>query len=328
MIDRNRRALLLAGASTSLAGLVPAAALAQSDYPTKPIRIVVPFPAGGATDIVARLVGEKMSKEFGQAVVVENRGGAGGQVGAEAVQRAANDGYTLLVTNTGFLQAPLLATKPIYDPVKDFEAVSQLNLAPNSFVINPALPANNLQEFIALVKREPKKHSFGSGGIAQTLHLFGEMLNKAAGLDMVHAPFQGEVLAVNAILAGQVSCSFITVASSQAQIKAGKLRALGVTGPTRTSLLPDVPTFKEQGYPQFDAVGWYGMLAPAGTPKAIVDKLSRAAAAAIRQPDVSSRLNDLALTPVGSTADEHAAAIRRGLVEWKSIMTVTGMMPK
>jgi tripartite-type tricarboxylate transporter receptor subunit TctC len=325
MHDLPRRNLLLAMACSLLGATVPA--LAQ-DYPQRPVKILVPFPAGGANDVVARMVAAKMSAELGQPFVVENRGGAGGQIGTEVVQRSPADGYTLLVTNTGFIQGPLMATRPTYDPQNDFEPISQHNAAPTIFVINPELPAKNLAEFIALVKREPGKHSFGSGGIAQTLHLFGELLNKAAGLEMTHVPFQGELLSVNAIIAGHVSGMFVTVASSRAHVQAGKLRALAATGPTRTPLLPDLPTFRELGHTQFDAVGWYGMLAPRGTPQPIVDRLSKAAINAVNDPDVSARLNALGLAPLGSTSQEMRVAIRRTHDDWKSIMTVTGMIPK
>jgi tripartite-type tricarboxylate transporter receptor subunit TctC len=300
---------------------------AQADYPSKPIRIVVPFPAGGATDVVARLIADKMSKAFGQPVVVENKAGAGGQIGAEQVVRAAPDGYTVLVTNTGLVQNALLSLKPGYDPVRDFQPVTQINHAPAVFSINPDLAAKTLPEFIALVKREPGKHSFGSAGIAQTLHLFGELLNRTAGLDLAHVPFQGEALEVNAMMAGHVSGGFATVASSRASIQAGKLRALAMTGPNRSPLLPDVPSFRELGYNNFDAIGWYGMLAPAGTPKPIVDRLAREVNNAIRMPDVAARLNDLALTPTGTTPDEFAKIIRSTQADWARIMKEAGITP-
>jgi tripartite-type tricarboxylate transporter receptor subunit TctC len=321
----HRRLLLVALAAGPGAFAWPARA--QSDYPSRPIRIVVPFPPGGATDVVARLVGDKLSRSLGQPVLVENRAGAGGQLGTEQVARATPDGYTLLVTNTGLVQNALLSAKPSYDPVRDFRPVAQINLAPAVFSINPDLPAKSLPAFIALVKREPGKHSFGSAGVAQTLHLFGEMLNRSAALDMAHVPFQGEALEVNAIMAGHVSGGFATVASSRAAIQAGKLRALAMTGPNRSPLLPDVPSFRELGFAGFDPIGWYGMLAPAGTPPAIVEKLALEVGNALKMPDVSARLNDLALTPTGTTPEEFGRIIRSTLADWSRIMKEANITP-
>jgi tripartite-type tricarboxylate transporter receptor subunit TctC len=242
---------------------------------------------------------------WGQPVLVENRAGAGGLLGAQRVKGAAPDGYTLLLTNSALIQNVVgeAATNPPYDPVKDFDPVLHMTHAPVVFVINPRLPARTVQEFVALVKREPRKHAYGSGGAKQTLHLLGATFNEAAGLDMAHVPQKGDGPLINDII--------------------GTVRALGVVGP-RSPLLPDVPTFREMGYTQLDVVGWFGLFAPAGTPKAIADRIAADAGNVLRMPEVSARLRGLALTPTGLGSAEFAATIRRDMVYWDTVVRKVG----
>ena len=318
-----RRHALGALAGAALAGALPASA--QSPYPSGPITLIVAFPAGGSTDAVARLVGSKLSQAWKQNVIVENRSGAGGLIGAQRVMSAEPDGYTLLVTNSALVQSALSAPggKAPYDPVNDFAPVTQLNHAPVVFSINPDLPAKTLAEFVALVKREPGKHSFGSGGIGQTLHLQGALLNMKTGLDMAHVPFKGDAALVSDVMAGHVSSGFATIATARAQIQAGKLRPLAVAGP-RSPLLPDVPSMGELGYDGFDAVGWFGMLAPVKTPPPIVDKLADEIARILKMPDVQERLNSLALSPTGGGPAEFKRIIARDYAYWDGVMKAVG----
>jgi tripartite-type tricarboxylate transporter receptor subunit TctC len=297
------------------------AALAQPAFPTRPVTLVVPFPAGGSLDTVGRLCAEKLSALWGQPVVIDNRAGAGGLVGALRVKSAPPDGYTLLMTNSAMIQNVVgpAAANPPYDPVRDFTPVMQMTDAVAVFVVNPKLPEKNLQEFIALVKREPKKHSYGSAGVNQTLHLLGATFNEAAGLDMVHVPAKGEGPMLSDIMGGHVSGGFATIAAAAPHIAAGSVRVLGVAGP-RSPLLPDVPSFKEMGFPQLDVVGWFAMFAPAGTPQSVVDKVAADLGTVLKQPEVVAKLRGISLTPSGLASAEFAAVVRRDLGYWETIV--------
>ena len=316
---------LLRGAAAALLALCAAAAQAQGTFPNKAVTIVVPFPPGGSMDALGRISAEKLSALWGQPVLVDNRAGAGGLVGAQRVKGAAPDGYTLLLTNSALIQNVVgaAAANPPYDPVKDFEPVLHMTHAPVVFAAHPKLGAKNLQEFVALVKREPKKHSFGSGGVNQTLHLLGATFNEAAGLDMAHVPQKGDGPLLNDIIAGHVSGGFVTIATAGPQIAAGTVLALGVVGP-RSALLPDVPSFRELGYPQLDVVGWFGMFAPAGTPRPVIDRISGDIASVLRMPDVGARLRGMSLTPTGLAPAEFAAVVKRDLGYWDSVVRKVG----
>jgi tripartite-type tricarboxylate transporter receptor subunit TctC len=308
-----------------LAAGLGSGALAQPGFPSKPVTIVVPFPAGGSMDALARIAGQKLSAEWGQPVLVDNRAGAGGMIGAQRVKSSPPDGHTLLLTNSALIQNVVgagAATAP-YDPVKDFEPVMHMTLAPVVFVVNPRLPVQNLQAFIALVKSEPKKHSFGSGGVNQTLHLMGATFNDAAGLDMAHVAFKGDAGLVNDIVAGHVSAGFATIATAGPHIAAGTLRALAVAGP-RSPLLPNVPNFRELGFQSLDVVGWFGMFAPAGTPKVTVDKLAADIANVLKAPDVTSKLKEMSLTPTGLGPAEFGGIVKRDLGYWDEVVKKVG----
>ena len=323
--DRAMPSLLACWAIALLVAAVAApAAMAESAFPSRQVTIVVPFPAGGSLDAVARICAEKLSAKWGQPVVVDNRAGAGGLVGAQRVRTSPPDGYMLLLTNSAMVQnvAGAAANAP-YDPVKDFKPVIQMTDAVAVFIVSAKLPANNLQEFIALVKREPRKHSYGSAGVNQTLHLLGATFNEAAGLDMVHVPQKGDGPLLNDIVGGQVSGGFVTIAAAAPHIAAGTVRALGVAGP-RSPLLPDVPSFKEMGFPQLDVVGWFGMFAPAGTPEPVVDKLAVDIASVLTMPDIVARLRSMALTPTGLRSAEFGAVVKRDLGYWDAVVRKMG----
>ncbi|HEX4328070.1 MAG TPA: tripartite tricarboxylate transporter substrate binding protein, partial [Burkholderiales bacterium] len=255
--------------------MAPAFAQGAADFPAHPVRIVVPFPAGGATDIAARLLAERMAADWKQPVTVDNRPGAGGNIGSDIVAKSAPDGYNLImgVTGSHAINISLYARMP-YDPVKDFEAISQVAVVPNVVVVHPSVPAASLAAFVALAKKEPGKLNYASLGNGTAAHLTMEMFKIAAGIDLTHIPYKGSAPAVADLLAGQVQAMIDGLPSALPHVQAGKLRALAVTSAKRSPAAPDLPTIAESGYPGFSADAWSGLFAPKGTPKAIVDKIS------------------------------------------------------
>ncbi len=318
-----RAALALAGAAAG----IPRAAWAQSaaDYPNRPIKIIVPFVPGGATDLLGRMLAEKLQKAWGQPVVVENKPGAGAMVGSEFVARAPADGYTLLVTNTALIQNVALNPKTPFDPLKDFAAITQLTISPIVFCVPEAVPARSIAEFVALVKANPKKYSYGSAGVGQTLHLYGEVLNKAAGIDLAHVPYKGEAAMVGDLVAGQIAAGFASFATTRPFIAAKKVFPIGVAGTARITALPDVPTFRESGYPQFDAIGWFGLFTTGGAPRPIVEKLATEIHAILKMPDVAGKLNELVLPPVGNGPEAFSSVMASDLKAWTQIVKDTGI---
>src|SRR5260221_8254846 len=256
-----------------LALLLCTAAQAQDAYPSKPLRLILPFPPGGGTDILGRLVAERLAARLGQPVVTDNRGGAGGNVGAEAAARAAPDGYTLLFAATTLAISPSLYAKLNYD-LKDLAPISLVATVPNVMITHPSVPARTLQEFIALARAKPGELNFGSGGNGTSNHLGGELFNMVAGVKLVHIPYKGVNLAMNDAMAGNVQLVLIGITAAAPQIKAGRLRALAVLAPQRSAALPDVPTAAASGLPDLDVTTWYGLLAPAGTPRPIIARLN------------------------------------------------------
>jgi len=320
---RGATAVLLAAAAA------PLSALAQQPgfQPNRTVRIVVPFGAGGATDILARTLADRLTRALGQPVVVENRAGASGIIGIGEVARAPADGHTLLVTNTALLQTPIVNPKAGYE-VSSFTPVAQLSLSPLVFSVNPKLTAKDMKEFIALAKAQPGQLAYGSAGAGQTLHLMGEVLNRAAGLKMNHVPYKGEAPFINDLLAGHVQAGFSSVAVARQHIRSGTLRPLAVVAPSRLAIMPNVPTIKEAGLDGFDVMSWFGLFAPAGTPQAIVDALHREVMVVLKVPEVVARLDDLALTPVTDVSQaEFARTVTSDYATWRRVIRDAGVTP-
>jgi tripartite-type tricarboxylate transporter receptor subunit TctC len=293
-----------------LALALPLAAAAQSGFPNRPVTLVVPFPPGGGTDTGARIVAEQLSKRWGQTVIVENKGGAAGQIGADLVAKARPDGYTLLMGNIG-TQAinPALYPKLPYDPDKAFAPVSLVAELPLAMMVNPAVPAKTAVEFIALAQAKPGQLSYSSSGAGGAPHLAAELFKDQAKVFVLHVPYRGGGPAISDLLAGHVQLSFMTVLEASGHIKSGKLRALAVTSDKRVSALPEVPTLAEAGLPGFNSISWIGVLAPAGTPKDIVDKISSDLRAVLADESVKSRLVGLGAVPAGNTPEQFAKLI-------------------
>lgn len=304
-----------AALATALAGLcLSGAAQAADAYPNKPIRLIVPFAAGGTTDIVARVVAEGLGRELGQAVVVENRGGGGGSIGADALARSAPDGYTLGVATVSTMATnPATNPKTPYNPLKDFAPITNMVNVPNVLTVNPAVPAKSVAEFVALLKANPGKYSYASSGAGGIGHLDGELFKSLTQTDMVHVPYRGSGPALNDVIAGQVNAQFDNLPSSMPHIQAGKLRALAIAAPKRLPALPDVPTFAEGGLPEMDNMAWYGLVAPAGTPQAVIDRIHDATVKALKDPKIVQRLADGGSLVDGNTPAEYAAQIKREL---------------
>src|SRR5438552_887575 len=281
----------------------PAAAQTTDAWPSRPIRFILPFPPGGGTDILGRIIAERLSASLGQPVVTENRGGAGGNVGAEAAARSAPDGYTIVLVAPSLAISKSLYSKLGYDAVKDFAPVSLVATVPNVMVTHPSVPANTLAEFIRLAKTKPGAMNFGSGGSGTSNHLAGELFNVVAGVKLVHVPYKGVNLAMNDVLAGQVQLVVIGIPAAAPHIKAGRLRALAVIDSKRAAALPDVPTAAEAGLPDFEVTTWYGVLAPAGTPRTIITRLNGEIGKAMHSADMKDRLAAMATEPVTSTPE-------------------------
>ncbi|HLV27602.1 MAG TPA: tripartite tricarboxylate transporter substrate binding protein BugE [Burkholderiaceae bacterium] len=310
MIPKHKKLAVLAlagGIATAFA-----AAPAMADYPDKPVRVIVPFAPGGSTDIVARIVTQEMSQILGQSFVVENKGGAGGAIGAQEAARAKPDGYTLSIATVSTM-AVNKACRPDdlpYDPLKDFVPVTNFANVPNVIEVNPKFPAKNFKEFLQVLKDNPGKYSYGSSGTCGVLHLFGEAFRMATGADIVHVPYKGSGPAVTDAVGGQIEVLFDNLPSSMAQIQAGNLRALAIAWPERLESLKDVPTLAEEGYPQLNQPAWYGLLAPTGTPPEIVAKLHEAAAEALKNPKVIEALEKQGAAPSGNTPEEFGKEIQ------------------
>lgn len=296
-----------------------AATLAQG-YPNKPVRIVVGFTAGGPTDAIARIVAQKLSDSLGHQFVVENIGGAGGNTAAGQVAHAPADGYTIMAISTGFVVNPSLYAKVPYDAVKDFAPVTLVAVSPNVVVVNPSVPAKTLPELVQLIRDNPGKYSFAGPGVGSTPHLGGELFRLAFKLDLVHVPFAGAGPAIQATVGGHTPIAFTALPPALSAVQAGQLRALGIAATERAAGMPDVATFAEQGIKDQDADTLTGIVAPAGTPKEIVDLLYREIAKAVSQPDVKERLTALGFKPVANTPDEFGARIRLEMDKWGKVV--------
>jgi tripartite-type tricarboxylate transporter receptor subunit TctC len=316
--------LLCLGAASAGIGLA-GGALAQDTYPSKPVRFILPFPPGGGTDILGRIISERLAAQLGQPVVIENRGGAGGNVGAEVAAKSAPDGYTIVLVAPSLAISPSLYSKLGYDPVKDFAPVSLVATVPNVMITHPSVPANTLVEFIALAQARPGAMNFGSGGSGTSNHLAGELFNNVAGVKLVHVPYKGVNLAMNDVLSGQVQLVVIGIPAAAPHIKAGKLRALAVIAPQRAAALPDVPTAAEAGLPKFEVTTWYGVLAPAGTPRPIIARLNSELAKIMHAPDLKERLATMATEPVTGTPEAFADLIRQEIAKWGKVVREAGL---
>jgi tripartite-type tricarboxylate transporter receptor subunit TctC len=309
-----------------VAAIAAPAARAQPVWPSRQVTIIIGFTAGGSTDIVGRLVADALRRAWGQPVVIENKPGAGGNIGAAAVARARPDGYTLLLGSVGPLaiNASLYASMP-YDNLRDFTPITLVVHVPTLLVVNPVIvPANSLAEFIALLKANPGKYFFASTGTGTSSHLAGELLKLMAGVEATHVPYKGAV-ALNDLLAGeQVHFMFSTIPAAIPHVRAGRLRALAVSTLKRSAATPDVPTVAESGYPEFDSSTWFGLLGPAGLPREIVDKVHDEVVRAVRAPEMSERLVQQGADPVANTPEEFAEYIRAETVKWARIVKASG----
>lgn len=294
-------------------------------YPRGPVTLVVPFPAGGPTDAMARQLAQKLGERLGQQVLIDNKGGAGGSIAAEAVAKAAPDGQTLFFGTTGTLAInPSLYTKLRYDPIKDFAPVSLMATTMNVLVVNPEVPAKNLTELIRLAKAKPGTLTYGSAGNGSSNHLSGELLKSAASLQINHIPYKGSAPALIDLMGGRLTMMFDTLAQQTGNIASGKLRALAVTGPNRSPLLPEVPTAQEGGLKDFDVTIWFGVLAPAGTPSSAVDRLAREITNVMSTDEMKKRMQDDGAEARPSSPSEFSALIRSDMAKWAPIVKASG----
>ena len=316
--------------STSLALVVLAtavfsAAAHSQPYPSKPIRLIVPLAPGGGNDTIARLIGQKIQVPLGQSLVIENRPGAGGLIGAEVAAKAAPDGYTLLLGNAAQLSIiPNVQKNAPYNPLKDFQPISLIASAPLLVVVHPSLPVRSVRQLISLAKARPDQLNYASNGVGSTTHFATELFKLMTATRMEHVPYKGLSLAMVDLLSGRVHLMFSSAVAMLPHVKEGKLRAVAMTGTRRSPAIPDVPTVAESGVPDYEAGSWYGFLAPAGTPRAIVDRLHRETVAALKSPEIQHRLLDEAVTAIGSSPEEFSAHISKELARAARVIKESG----
>ncbi|HYC45828.1 MAG TPA: tripartite tricarboxylate transporter substrate binding protein [Burkholderiales bacterium] len=315
---KSMRALL------ALAALCTAAPGVAQNFPSKPIRFVVGLAPGGGTDIVARMVGQKLSQNVNQQVIVDNRPGASGNIAAELVARSAPDGYTLLVTTASHVINPALYKKLSYDPIKDFAPVTQLTAQPYIFVVHPTAPAKNVKEFIALARSRKDGLTYASSGAGLLGHLAMELLKSTAKFQATHVPYKGAAPALMATISGEVDAFFPTIISGTPQVKNGKLRAIAVTTTQRSPLLPNVPTVAEQGFPSYEVSGWYGLLAPAAVPKDVLAALNAETVKVLRDPEIKQRMSNEGAMPVGNTPEQFAKYMTSEAAKWAKVVKASG----
>ena len=306
-------------------GMLLALAAHAQQWPGKPVKLVVPFTAGGSTDTVARIIAEKLSTRVGQPVVVENKAGAGGALGSDFVAKSPADGYTLLVgTSSTMAIAPWVYTKLPYNPTRDFAPVTLLGIADIIVVVNSEVPIRNTKQLLDYAKANPGKLTFASGGNGSISHLLGEYFKSMAKVDMLHVPYKGDAQMVTDLLGGQVNLAFGTAVAWLPHIKSGKVAAIAVTNPKRSTTLTDLPTLNESGVPGYEAVQWFGIAAPTGTPREVIQRLNTEIKAILAMPDVQKRFVDLGFDVVGDTPDEFAAFLRAENAKWKKIAEIAG----
>ena len=311
-------------AGLAFACLAAGGAMAQA-FPSKPIKVVVPYPAGGVVDIIGRAVGEQMSKNLGQPVVVENRVGAASNIGTEAVAKSPADGYTLVLASPAHTVNISLYPKLTWHPTRSFAPVIMVGVIPNVVVVHPSVPAQSMAEFVAYAKARPGQLNIGSAGAGSSVHLAGEMLKQAAGLFMLHIPYRGQPEAVTALISGDVQVMPLTMALAKSRIEAGQLRGLAVTSTKRSAAMPNLPTLVESGYPGFDVSTWFAYLAPAGTPAEIVNKLNADIAAAIRNPVVSKRLQSVGAELNPGTPQDLQRFLEADIERWAQVIKKAGV---
>jgi len=317
---------LLAALAAAVTLVTPFAQAQAPSFPKQPVTLVVPFPAGGPTDAMARVLALKLGERLGQQVVVENRGGAGGSIGAEFVARAPADGYTLLFGTTGIMAFnPSLYSKLRYDPLKDFAPISLMAITMNVLVVNPQMPARNLSELVKLAKAKPGEITYGSAGNGSTNHISGELLRTTADIQISHVPYKGSAPALVDLLGGRITMMFDTIAQQKQNIAAGKLRPLVVTGPRRSPLLPEVPTAQEAGLKDFDVRPWFGVLAPAGTPAPVIERLNREVVAVMSTDEMKERMKVDGAEAHPTTPSEFGAMIRQDLAKWTPVLKASGI---
>lgn len=317
-MKNTRRLMMLALAAASPLLSLPAAAQAQ--YPDRPVKLIVPFAAGGSTDIVARLLAEKMGPFLGKAVVIDNRGGGGGTIGADAIAKAAPDGYTIgMATVSTHGSNPAVYSKLPYDAVKDFAPITNVMSVPSVFVVHPSVPAKTMKDFIALAKPAPGKYTFASPGNGSLGHANIEHFMSLAGIELLHVPYKGAGPATNDTLAGVVNAMTDNLPSALPHVKAGKLRALALLAPQRSALLPDVPTYAELGFTEMKEGGWFGLVAPAGTPAAVIAKLHDAAHKAMATPEFKQQMAAIGGVPMANSPEQFAAQIRQAMDKYRGI---------
>ena len=309
-----------------LAALLAAVSVAhaQESYPSRPVRLILPFPPGGPTDILGRLISERLGAQLGQPVVTENRGGAGGNVGAEAAAKSPADGYTIVLVAPSLAISPTLYPKLNYDPVKDFAPISLVATVPNVVLTQTSHPAT-LREFIAAARAKPGTMNFGSGGSGTSNHLAGELFNLLTGAKLTHVPYKGVNLAMQDVIAGRIDFVVIGVPAAAPHVKAGRLRPLAVIAPQRLPALPEVPTVAEAGLPGFEVTTWYGILAPAGTPRPIVARLNSELIKVMQSPEMKERLAGIGTDPVTNTPEEFAAYIKAEIAKWGDVIRKAGL---
>ena len=327
MTLHRRNLLQLVGAAAAAGCSAPRIALAQA-WPARAVRVIVPFTPGGPTDLFARLIAPKLSDQLGQNFYIENVGGAGGNIGAGRAAQAAPDGYTIFIDGGNYVINPSLFREIPYDPIKSFDPVTIAVTSPVILTVNPSVPAHTVKELVDLINANPNKYSFATPAAGTPPDLVGELFRLALKLDLVRVPFKGGGEALTSVLGGQTPISFGAIAPAVPLVKAGKLRALAVTGKSRMSTVPDVPTFAEAGYPQIDGETWFNVVVPAGTPKDIIAKLHAAVAKAIAEPDVKQRLDVLGYVPLSSTPEEATERFKQDGATWAKVIKDAGMKPE
>ena len=313
------RIALIAAALACTSGI----ALAQT-YPAAPVRLIVPFPAGGGVDSAGRILATRLTESFGKSFVIENRGGANGNIGTEAVAKSAKDGYTLLFTGAGFVTNLSLYAKVPYDAIKDFEPISLMALGPNVLVVHPSLPVKSVKDLIALAKAKPGQIGFAGSGSGSTPHLAGELFNTLAGVQMVHVPYRGSGPAMIGVLGGETPVMFLPAINAGPHVKTGRLRAIAITSTVRLASMPDLPTVAESGLQGYESSQWYGLLAPAGTADDIVNSISAHVMKLMQTADMKQRLHDDGIVPAGTTRQQFAAYIKVELVKWAKVIKQSG----